>query len=59
MDRLKRANDLEGLAIVREFHDYELSQQEPDGHFLMLCRWLVELVEERHKREDGHAQEAN
>lgn len=57
MDRaLKRLNEVEGMAIVKEFHDYEMQQEDPDGHFVMLCRWLVELVEARHKREDEECQ---
>jgi hypothetical protein len=53
VDRLKRANEVEGLAIVREFHDHELSQYEPDQKFLDDCRKLVEIVTERHAHEDA------
>lgn len=50
---LKRRNDLEGLEILREFHDFELTKIEPDEELVGLCRKLIDLVTERHKREDA------
>jgi hypothetical protein len=53
MDRqLKRMNDLEGLAIVKDFHDHELTQEDPDEFLMWLCKRLSKLIEARHKRED-------
>lgn len=52
MDRLKRRNDLECLEILRELHDYELSRDEPCEELMANCKRLIELMTERHKRED-------
>lgn len=55
MDRLKRRNDLDMLEILREFHDWELGQDEPCQELVDKIRELVRLVTERHKREDAEA----
>jgi hypothetical protein len=54
MDRqLKRMNDLEGLAIVKDFHDHELTQEDPDEFLMWLCKRLSKLIEARHRRFDS------
>jgi hypothetical protein len=53
MDRqLKRMNEVEGMAIVKEFHDHELTQEDPDEYLMWLCARLSRLIEARHKLED-------
>jgi hypothetical protein len=53
MDRtLKRLNEREGMEIVKEIHDCELTREDPDEYLMWLCKRLSKLVEARHKRED-------
>jgi hypothetical protein len=52
MDRLRRLNDLEGIAIAKEFHDHELTREDPDEYLMWLCKRLIKLMEARHRQED-------
>ncbi len=44
---------MDAIAIVREFHDEELSKDYQDEYLIWLCRRYIKLVEQRHKREDA------
>lgn len=47
--QLKRLNELECISIVKEFHDSELSKDDPDEFLMWLCMRLIRLIEARHK----------